>query len=452
MKVFYLLITTTFLLFSQAITENLEYQKISGVGYSWQHVNFSNNYSDAIVVCSNVLPSSASNEAVVRVNNIGSSGFDVKIQQPNDTDAGYTTDVYCIISDEGSYTVPIKYEAHKSISSGTSGHKVTNNWKAVNTQEVSSSIVNTYTQPAVLGQVMSFNDSDFSVFWSFNCDDKKNRPFQSGMSDGICIGKHIGQINEAREDEMLGYIVAEAGIYEFEDFSMAVNYGSDSVAGVGSSPAYTYVLDKSYTHGVVTQEAMDGGNGGWAVLYGADPFGTSLDLAIDEETVAFDTSRKHTTEEVAYWVILHDPIADIKLDKNSLAIYDPINLENNPKAIPGAMVKYIINATNEGLGSTDLNSIVIADSIPSNMKLCVSTIEKCKERVFNDGTVSSELSLATVLYSNNNGSDFTYTPISDIEGFDVDVTNIKINLEGSFKESDGIDHPSFNIELYMGVQ
>ena len=656
---------STLSLFSHSITEDLEYQKISGVGYSWSHVNFANNYSDAIVVCSNVLLSSSYNEAVVRVNNISSTGFDVKIQRPQDSDAGYSTDVYCIVSDEGSYSVPFKYEAHKVVSTKTSGQNVTDGWSASNTEDVSNDIVQTYTKPTVLGQVMSFNDAKFSTFWSFDCDDRRNRPFQGGMSDGICVGKHIGQINESRANERLGYIVAEAGVYELKDFSIAVDYGADSVKGVGDSPAYTYTLDKSYTDGVVTQEAMDGGNGGWAVLYGNSPFGTTLDLAIDEETVAKDTSRKHTTENVAYWVFAYDPITpaemkinevlyqevtggssneefiefyvtqsgdlknyfvsdqdghsyrfakhsvskgdyvvlhtgtgtdsvdgdvhhfyqnsteiwnntgdevlllkpsnddttivdgeivsgypfdymsyisagdgiptstkgvtlswdsseisrldnasdgtsisltpnsvdgdtslcweitattddskkaknctnyiatidsnsdanmvnsvgftntllpNIKLSKTSVTTYDPINEANNPKAIPNALVKYTIDARNEGLGKADSDTLVLIDAVPAKMKMCVSTVSQCKEVTFVDGATSSELTLGTVKYSDNGGSDFTYTPTADADGFDEAVTNVSVGLNGEFQASDGTNHPSFSIELYMGVK
>ena len=666
MKIVYLLLFLTLSLFSQSVTENLEYQKVSSVGYNWKHVNFSNSYSDAIVVCSNVLASSNDSEAVVRINNITANGFDVKIQTPNDVDPNYMTDVYCIVSDEGSYSVPFKYEAHKVLSTNTSGNSNPNNWSASRTEDVSSSIVHSYSKPAVLGQVMSYNDSDFSVFWSFDCDSRKNRPFQSGMSDGICVGKHVGEINEERVSETLGYIVAESGIYELEDFSMAVNYGK-SIKGVGNAPAYSFTLDKAYTHGVVTKEAENAGHGGWSVLYGLSPFGTSLDLAIDEETVAGDTTRRHTGEDVAYWVFLNDPInlaemkineilfrqtvggtlndefiefyvtasgdlknylvtdqdgkthhyrfpkhsvsagdyvvlhigtgtdsvlgnihhfyqnssellnnggdeilllkpsnndvtivdgksisavpfdyvlydggsdavptsangvtvmwnnaynselgtdtlglsislspngvdgdtsacweltasgnasdngcsgyiitrdtnsntsliysmgesntlvllPDIKLEKNSITVYDPINLQNNPKAIPNALVKYMISGRNEGLGSTDVDSIVIVDKLPANMKLCVSTLVQCKALEFVDGTIGSELSLGSLEYSNNNGADFSYTATADAEGFDEDVTNIRIKLDGSFKESDGVNHPSFDIVLHMGVK
>ncbi len=145
-------------------------------------------------------------------------------------------------------------------------------------------------------------------------------------------------------------------------------------------------------------------------------------------------------------------LPDIKLSKSSLTLYDPINIDNNPKAIPGALVEYVIHAQNEGLGQTDKDTVVLADSVPDNMKLCVDTVDRCLNGTFIDGSVSSELTLATIAYSDNGGSDFNYTPTADAEGYDTAVTNVQFKLDGAFKESDGTSYPSFDIKFYMGVK
>ena len=331
--IFWIFISSFFLSFLEAevITANLEYRKISGVSYSWKTVNLGNNYSDTIVVCVNVLANKTNNEAVVRIRSVSSISFQLKIQRPNNSSPGYSTNVYCIISDEGSYTIPFKYEAHKVSSNNTNGNTSPNDWSVARAEEVTSSVTQSYTKPVVLGQVMSYSDNRFSVFWSFNCQNRTERPFQT--VNRICVGKHVGQIGQTRNSETLGYIVAEAGIYELEDFSMAVNYGSDSIRGIGNNPPYSYTLDKSYTHGVVHQEAMDGGQGGWAVLYGASPFGASLDMGIDEETVQGDTTRGHRTEEVAYWVFLNDPIIPAQMIINEVLYRQTTNGSNNDEFV-----------------------------------------------------------------------------------------------------------------------
>jgi hypothetical protein len=48
---------------------------------------------------------------------------------------------------------------------------------------------------------------------------------------------------------------------------------------------------------------MDGGDGGWPILYGSDPISAdALSLVIDEDKMS-DAERNHTTEQVAYLVL-----------------------------------------------------------------------------------------------------------------------------------------------------
>ena len=82
--------------------------------------------------------------------------------------------------------------------------------------------------------------------------------------------------------------------------------GADTVRGITNGTPFTYAISGLPSTGTVTavvsQTAMDGNNGGWAILYGADAVSaTSLQLAIDED-ISNDTERSHTTEQVAYIV------------------------------------------------------------------------------------------------------------------------------------------------------
>jgi len=87
-----------------------------------------------------------------------------------------------------------------------------------------------------------------------------------------------------------------------------VNYvaalGADTIRGITDASPYTYALSglSSVTAAVVSSAAMDGGNGGWPLLYGANPLTpTALSLAINEDQLN-DAERNHTTEQVAYVV------------------------------------------------------------------------------------------------------------------------------------------------------
>ena len=66
---------------------------------------------------------------------------------------------------------------------------------------------NAYTNPVVIGQVMTENDPDWSVFWA--SDGSRNNPPDAGA---LFVVKNVGEDPDAtRANETLGYMVFEAG-------------------------------------------------------------------------------------------------------------------------------------------------------------------------------------------------------------------------------------------------
>jgi hypothetical protein len=133
------------------------------------------------------------------------------------------------------------------------------------------------------------------------------------------VGKHVGEdADTTRADETIGYVVLEtstSGVAEIEGLRYVAAVGGDTIRGVGDAPSYDYSYSAMPNSKAVvaTMAAMDGGNGGWAILYGSDPItpdGSTLKLAIDED-VAKDTERRHTSEQVAYLII--DPPLETEL-------------------------------------------------------------------------------------------------------------------------------------------
>jgi len=293
------------------ITSYLEMVKVSNVGNTWKNVSVSNSYSNPVVACTYRLPSNANNEAAVRVQ-VGAS-IQVMIQRPLNTNAVTTSDVYCTISEEGSYTYPVKYEAHTVSSTKTN---YAGNWNASEMVNVSSSPekVQTYTKPVVIGQVMSYNNSNFSVFWNNRCGNRGTAPNNAN----ICIGKHTGEtVPTAPLTETLGYFIAEQGDYILASSYVKIMLGTNSIEGTGNSPPYSYSLPRTYSYATASQAAENGGNGGWAVLYGATPVSSQINLAIEEETVTGDTTRTHAKEQVAYWVMqpINKTYADLMINE-----------------------------------------------------------------------------------------------------------------------------------------
>ncbi|MFV0645655.1 MAG: hypothetical protein ACK5NN_14380 [Sphingomonadaceae bacterium] len=344
---------------AQQLTEQLEVMDVS-VGSGWTTVNTLNTYTDPVVVCTYNLPSRTSPNAVPRIQSTGANSFQVRIQQFSPGYSFTSGRVFCVVSEEGAHTTAggLKYEARRVTSSGTSGNTWPNNWNAPNTEEVTSAVSQSYSSPVVLGQVMSFNDSRPSAFWTNNCAQRNGLPFNNGR---VCVGKHVGQINQTRSAETLGYIVAESGGGSANDMAFLVGRGSNSVRGVSNSAPHIYTVSGDFDLGIVTQNSENGGQGGWAVLFGADPLPANrINLAIDEETVAGDTSRSHANEQVAYWVFRDNQDASVGVSKTSHIPAD----SSSSFALPEADMIYTITVENTGSKPVDTDSLFIVDRIP----------------------------------------------------------------------------------------
>ncbi len=142
------------------------------------------------------------------------------------------------------------------------------------------------------------------------------------------------------------------------------------------------------------------------------------------------------------------PNAVIRITKSSTLLSDGVNL-SNPKAIPGASVRYAITITNEGDAPVDINTIVIADALPANLTYSVTPAV-----TFTDGTTPSGLvafnPATAVRFSSqpSGGAPYTYTPSGT---FDPNVRGIRINPSGTMAASNGTNHPSFTVSFEARV-
>ena len=97
----------------------------------------------------------------------------------------------------------------------------------------------------------------------------------------------------------------EAGLYQLNDQLLEAGLGSDIMRGVQNltmTVPIPYVLNPQLEveSAVLSTAAMDGGDGGWPVLYSNNPLqNNNLFAAIDEDQIR-DIERNHTTEQVAY--------------------------------------------------------------------------------------------------------------------------------------------------------
>lgn len=128
----------------------------------------------------------------------------------------------------------------------------------------------------------------------------------------------------------------------------------------------------------------------------------------------------------------------IEMKKTSVVISDGINA-SNPKRIPGAIVEYTITATNTGYGTTDINTVVVNDTIPTNSQYVINSLQ------FIDGTPSSNLTATT--------ANFSYS----IDGITYNSTQstatkyIRISPQGQFATKSGAGNPSFKTKFRVEI-
>ena len=275
-----------------------EYGNLSNVGQNWQTISLNNSYTNPVVVATVLTPNNTFDPVVTRVRNANGSSFDLRVQNPG----GSTSDTYAVyyfVAEEGVYdtaTYGINMEAVRANSDKTSGKS---NWSTANFE--ARSFGQSYSNPVIVGQVMTQNDADFSVFWS----SRTNSRTTPASGTNFAAGKHAAEDTDlTRADETIGYLVIEAGTYTLPDGkALTAGTGSDIVGGMSNSSAgYAYNLGGVNAEcAVLSSAAMDGGDGGWPVLKQAVN-GSTIYTAIDEDQIR-DTERSHTTEQVAYLAI-----------------------------------------------------------------------------------------------------------------------------------------------------
>jgi subtilisin-like proprotein convertase family protein len=270
----------------------------------WKTVTLPHNYTSMVIVAS---PNYDKNDApaVVRIRNANGNSFEFAVQQTtNSANPTFVSGVpiHYTVMEEGVYDNPgdgYRLEAVKFNSTVTDEN---NSWSGE-----SRSYGQSYSNPVVVGQVMSFNDPDWSVFWAAG-GSRTSPPSSSALT----VGKHVGEDSDTtRASETVGYFVIEAtATAQIEGLPIAAGVSSDFVRGaenVTNSTGYEvdYGVAFNSKAAVVSNAGMDGGDGGWAVLYGNNPVapGTGkVNVAVDEDQIR-DSERRHTTEQVAYFVI-----------------------------------------------------------------------------------------------------------------------------------------------------
>lgn len=288
-----------FILGQPALQPNLVHGVVENVGSEWMTVDLAKSYHSMVVVAT-ANYDRTDTPGVVRVQNAQGNRFQLRIDS---TEPGKTivsgVAVHYVVVEEGVYNQAehgIKMEAVRFNSTVTDygrSRAMDNSWVGQKRQYHQA-----YIDPMVFGQVMTANDTEWSVFWS-----RGTSVARPASPNDLYVGKHVGEDpSRTRIDEVIGYIVVDAGSGSVGDIDYAV--GVHRTDGVDNRSSSQKPLELGFipSTAVLNHAGMRGRNGGWAVLIGDEPVtATELSIKIDEDRES-DSERSHLAEQVGYFI------------------------------------------------------------------------------------------------------------------------------------------------------
>ena len=430
------------------------------VSPTWTRVSFIRPFSTTPIVVG--LPTTnGSDPMTLRVRNVTTTGFQVVQTEPSANDGLHLqNDTAYLAVEPGNHVLP---DGSRIVALNHSTTSFANRLLSTTWDTVSFPTVFPGT-PAVVAQIQTMANE------SSNPPSTSSVPF---MDVGIQnVGATNLQVTLERAESTNGTVsFAETiGIVAIEnntDLSFVDALGSnarlqgfltpDNIRGF-SNGCYTNGYPSAFSSTpltVATTNRRDGNNGGW--IRRCSTSSSTIGLTVDEDADT-DTERSHTTESagvVAASVAFHANFdVDLLVSKNVAVQSDPLNGGSNPKAIPNADVRYTIGVENRGSTSPDVDTLVITDDVPADLRLCVSATCQTGGPVVFDASaspVAPGVSLGTIAYSNNGGASFTYTPTPDGDGFDDAVDAVRITMTGIMASIAPAGPPSFELQLIARV-
>lgn len=194
---------------------------------------------------------------------------------------------------------------------------------------------------------------------------------------------------------------------------------------------------------------------------------TSATAAVyTNNTGSVTTANAGTGTTVSAVLTVTPQLPSLSLTKLVSVISDPVNGTSNPKFIPGAVSAYTLRITNAGLGTVDNGTVLIRDTLPTQVELYVGTgstppaaTDLLQGFGFTDGTPSSGLTCTFTARNDggdcidfsSDGTTFSYIPSPGADGFDAAIKAIQFRPQGVFNSSSGTN-PSAEFQFRVRVR
>lgn len=155
--------------------------------------------------------------------------------------------------------------------------------------------------------------------------------------------------------------------------------------------------------------------------------------------------------------------SNIEVSSDVSVVSDDINGVSLAKAIPNAIIKYTVTATNKGNISTDLGSTVITQKIDDSSELFVKDLNAVGEGPINfiDGLGANDSGLSYSYDSNTGSGDslwfsvdgMTFTESTDLTNdYNSSVSHFQIRFDGTLKSKVDATEPYFQYEYQVRVK
>ena len=428
---------------------------------AWTTVTFQQPFSVVPLVFA--LPTNqGSDPATLRIRNVTTTGFEVVQVEPSANDGQHVTmDTAYLAIEPGNHTLPdgsgISAFTH-STTSFVNRFLPPPRWDSIS---FTTSFSGT---PAVLGSIQTVANE------TGNPPATASVPFMevgirnvSSNSMQVTLERAESQNGSVTLNETIAFLVIDDQV----NFSFTDMFGSsivlqslltasniqgwDDGCFTNNYPASFAAIPLS----VASANSRTGNNGGWVRRCSESP--AALGLTVDED-IDNDAERSHISEVagvVAASAAFHANFdVDLNVVKTVATLTDPVNGTVDPKAIPAATVGFTIGVENTGSLSPDDSTLVVSDTVPAELSLCVTSACLAGGPVVFDASgspVAPGVTLGAVEYSDDGGATFTYVPVPDVDGFDNAVDAVRVTLNGTLASIAPAGAPSFELRMAARV-
>lgn len=360
----------------------------------------------------------------LRVRNITASGFEIAQVQPHgETGAANSMTVDYLAAIDGEYLLDdntpvevgaISTTAFQSGFGGGSFDTITYN-------------LSTFTGPPVLlTQVQTLNNEpllDPSVVSSPWLE--TTTTIGTAASTPVALERAEDTTGSIATAETIAFFAVEAGrTGSFNVGGSTISFETQRVNNILGTDNGCYL--RNYLGGtynpiprvLANQRTRNGANGGWVRRCGIATGSASFQIDEDRSN---DAERGHIAEDVDIVVFSGSftgdfPEPDISVDLT----------RDTATVSTGGTVVYTATLTNDGQNTA--STVILAEGVPTYTGLRMDTYGTDTPFDFSEGAPPSTLTMGTPVYSNDDGTTFTYDPADT--GVDFNVTDWQIPFTG----------------------